>query len=86
MNYIILALSALILVIAVVAVIFCKLYKKYKKNYEQEHTKLLDLEKEYTTLVEAYKIKKKNKEKADEKIDNLHNGDAVNNAINILRK
>jgi len=86
MNYIILALSALIIVIAVVAVIFCKLYKKYKTNYEQEHTKLLDLEKEYTTLVEAYKIKKKNKEKADEKIDNLHNGDAVNNAINILRK
>ena len=53
---------------------FAKLYKKYKSLYEQEHEKLLGIQEEYTKLVQAYEIKKKNKEKADEKADRLRSG------------
>jgi hypothetical protein len=62
------------------------MYRKFKNCYEKEHLKLVNLQEEYSKLAEAYKIKKENKEKADEKISNLHSGDSVANAINILRK
>ena len=86
MIYVIIGLAVLLLVIGVVAFIFCKLYKKYRKDYELEHTRLIGLEQEYSNLIKAYEIKKNNKEKADEKIDEMHTGDSVANAINILRK
>lgn len=55
-------------------IIFSKLYRKYKTAYNEEHNRLVNIEQEYSKLVESYKIKKKNKEEADEKISDLHNG------------
>ena len=86
MTYVFIGLAVLIVIASVISFVFNRLYRKYKTAYEQEHNKLKGLEQEYLTLVEAYKIKKKNKEKADEKVDDLHNGDSVANAIDILRK
>lgn len=86
MTYVFIGLAVLIVIASVIAFVFNRLYRKYKTAYKQEHNKLKGLEQEYLTLVEAYKIKKKNKEKADEKVDDLYNGDSVVNAINILRK
>lgn len=74
MNYILVAIMIIAVIITIVAWVFTKLYKKYKNLYEQEHEKLLGIQEEYSKLIEAYNIKKRNKEKADEKIDNLHSG------------
>lgn len=73
MTYILIGLAVVIVISIAFAVIF-KLYKKYKSAYEQEKSKLELLQEEYSKLAEAYKIKKGNKEKADEKIDDLHSG------------
>lgn len=86
MKYIILISLAIIVLLLIAVTIFIKLYKKTKASYEEEHLQLINLQEEYSKLAEAYKIKKENKEKADEKINNLHSGDSVANAINILRK
>ena len=86
MIYIFIGLVVLLIAISVVAFINNRLYKKYKNNYEQERVNYENLQEEYSKLAQAYKIKKENKEKADEKISNLHSGDSVANAINILRK
>lgn len=86
MVYIIIALVVLIILLCITLFIFGKVCKKYKCRYETERIKIEQLQEEYSKLAEAYKIKKENKEKADEKINNLHSGDSVANAINILRK
>jgi 3-isopropylmalate dehydratase small subunit len=86
MTYVLIALAVLVIISGVFAYIFYKMYRKFKNCYEKEHLKLVNLQEEYSKLAEAYKIKKENKEKADEKISNLHSGDSVANAINILRK
>ena len=83
MTYVLIGLIVLILT-GVVSFIFYKMFRKYKKAYEVEHNKLIGLEAEYTRLVEAYQIRKNNKEKADEKIDDLHSG--VISADDILPK
>lgn len=83
MTYILIGLIVLILT-GVVSFIFYKMFRKYKKAYEVEHNKLVGLEAEYTRLVEAYQIRKNNKEEADEKIDDLHSG--VISADDILPK
>lgn len=44
------------------------------------------LTKEFNILVEAEKAKDKRRKEADEKINNLHNGDSVDNAIEQLSK
>ena len=41
---------------------------------------------EQAKLESTIQILKKNRKEADEKINNLHNDDSVDNAINILRK
>ena len=64
----------ILLVMGTITTIFFKLYRKNRKLYEEEHLQLLQLQEEYSKLAEAYKIKKENKEKADEEISNLHNG------------
>lgn len=74
MKYIIITLSVLLLLLFVASVVFYRLYKKFRKSYEEEHLQLINLQQEYSNLVEAYKIKKENKEKADEKISDLHSG------------
>ena len=84
MNYIILVGIVLFLCAVLIAVLFCKRSSKYKKAYEQEHEKLLGIQEEYSRLIEAYNIKKENKEKADEKTNALHSGEL--SADNILPK
>ena len=74
MTYLFLALIFIAILLGIIMAIFVKLYKKYKLAYENEHTQLVNLQEEYSKLAEAYKIKKENKEKADEEISNLHNG------------
>lgn len=86
MKYIIIALLVVIAVLVTVALILHKLYKKTKKSYEDEHTQLLQLQEEYSKLAEAYKIKKENKEKADEKVSDLHNGNTTADDILPKRK
>lgn len=78
------------LVINVVSLFVSYLFFKNIKSKKSEISKLEEiysgLYKEFDTLVQSNKIKSKNKEATDEKIDNLHNGNVVDNAINILRK
>ena len=64
-----------VLIISIISTcLMAKLYKKYKLSYEQEHEKLLGIQEEYSKLVKAYEIRKKNKEKTDAKIADLHDG------------
>ena len=74
MTYIAICSIILFLILSIFVAIFGNLYKKYKAEYEKEHEKLLGIQEEYSKRVEAYSIKKKNKEKADEKTSALHNG------------
>jgi len=86
MIYVVIGLAVLIALLCITLFIFGKMCKNYKNRYEEERTKVEQLQEEYSKLAEAYRIKKENKEKADEKISDLHSGDSVANAINILRK
>ncbi len=65
---------------------FYRKYKRTKIEYKDILDKYNGLTEEFQKILEANKIKDKNKEEADEKINNLHNGNSVDNAINILRK
>ena len=84
MKYVLILLAISIVAISVTAFIYYRLYKKFKNDYEQEHLKFECLQEEYSKLVEAYKIKKQNKEKADEKVSDLHSGNT--SADDILPK
>ena len=86
MSNVIIIEAIIILIILFVCFVFSKLYRKYKHSYEYEHSKLEGLEAEYERLLEIYNIQKKNREEADEKINNLHDGNVIDNAIDILRK
>jgi hypothetical protein len=86
MSYIIIGLIVLVAVLAVVAFVFIKLCNKYKKRYEAERVKHECLQQEYSNLVNAYKIKKENKEKADAKVSDLHNGTTTADDILPKRK
>lgn len=81
LTLIIICFTAVILALNIV---FITLYNKYKSAYIKEHYKLSTMEQEYSKLVECYKIQKKNKEEANEKINALRNGDV--SADNILPK
>jgi len=74
MFYVIIALAVLAVIAGVLAFIFCRLYQRSKKACEAEKVKLACLQQEYGKLVKAYEAKKKNKEKADEKVSDLHSG------------
>lgn len=85
-SIIITALIVMFCVIAIVAYTFFKLYKKAKKNYSTARDDLQCMQEEFSRLVEAYKIKSNNKEKANEEIAELHNGDVIANTLDKLRK
>lgn len=74
MKLILATATAITIVSSTMFFVLYKLYRKNRKLYEEEHLQLLQLQEEYSKLAEAYKIKKENKEKADEEISNLHNG------------
>ena len=62
-----------------------KLSDSEMKNNEYEHT-IVSLEAENAKLTSTLGIISKNRRKADEEINKLHNGDAVDNAIKHLSK
>lgn len=76
----------LLLLVSVIAYIFYSKYRKEKIENKDLLFKYKSLSEEFHKVLEANKIKDKNKEEADEKINNLHNGNSVDNAIDILRK
>ena len=86
MIYIIIALIIIIAVLYTAVSICFHKYKKAVSSLEAEHTQLLQLQEEYSKLAEAYKIKKENKEKADAKVSNLHNGTTTADDILPKRK
>ena len=67
-----------------------KLAVKAKSDMEKELETALNSNKvlmeQLSLLREELRIKKNNRKKSNEKIDALHNGDAVDNAINGLSK
>lgn len=65
----------------------------YKNKYDLSELKkaelsytLKEMEKENSVLKEAAKIKHEGEKKTDEKINELHNGDSISNAVNGLCK
>lgn len=61
-----------------------------KKQTEEEFNRFVDkyeeMEKTISLLQSELRIKSENRKKADEKIEALHNGNVVDNAINGLSK
>lgn len=84
MKYLLLSIPSVVLFVT--TVIYYHLYKYNKRSAECAKEQNKRLEEELLRVAETNKIKAKNKEQADEKVNNLYNGDAVDNAINILRK
>ena len=60
--------------------------KETEANLNSANRELAKAIAEQAKLESTIQILKKNRKEADEKINNLHNGDSVDNAINILRK
>lgn len=77
-----------IIILMLLGVIYLLLQKinDRKKEYDQLLNNYNGLNDEFMKLVETSKIKSDNRKKADEKIEELHNGNAVDNAVDILRK
>ena len=79
-------LLVLLLLFAFVAYCFFRKYIKWKTECKKAITDYEELNDKYNKLLQSNVIKHENKVEADEKINNLHNGNTVDNAINILRK
>ena len=60
--------------------------KSQKETIDKLVKQLSDLRETNCKLEQMIDILKQNREKADEKIDNLHSGDSVSNALDELRK
>lgn len=60
--------------------------KQQKIIIDKLSKRLCDVSEANSQLRKSISILKTNREKADEKIDNLHNGDSVDNAIDELSK
>lgn len=85
-SVLIIVLIILFCVMAFVTHYFYKGCRKYKKMYSNVKYELDTITEEFKMLSKAYKIKLKNKEKADEEISNLNDGDYTANVLNKLRK
>ena len=76
--------------LAGISFIMWRVTEKQRVELEKEFDVALTDNKELlnhlSTLKEELRIKNENRKKADEKIENLHNGDTVSNAINSLSK
>lgn len=80
-------------VLVITASVFCVLWKieqKIRKDTQKDLTDSIEnnkvLMEQLNKLHEELKIKNKNREEADAKVNALHNGDSVSNAINGLSK
>jgi len=80
-------------VLCAVIMTFFFLWRSEKTKRKETQGKLESTNKELARAIaeqakleSTIQILKKNRRKADEKINNLHDGDAVNNALDELRK
>lgn len=88
-NGILIAIGCLVLIDVILYIAFKTVSERLDvarlKNSEYEYT-IRSLKEENSKLKEEMKITAKNRREANEKIDSLHNGDSVSNAINGLCK
>lgn len=88
-NAILIAIGCLVLMDVILYIAFRTVSEKLDnarlKNSEYEYT-IKQLESENGKFRDEMKIIAKNRREADEKIADLHNGDAVDNAIKHLSK
>ena len=82
-----------VIALFIVAGVFFAMWKfaaKAKKDMKEELENALEankaLMKQLSLLHEETKIKTENRKEADEKIEELHNGDALGNALNWLHR
>lgn len=85
MTYACVGMGFLALILFAIVLIFDKkisVLKNKVRFYEAENEKLCrDLDR----MLEIDKIKARNRRESNEKIDSLHNGDVVGNALDVLR-
>ena len=88
-NIMLIVLAAFLAFIIVLYLLYqhtaSRLSESEMKNNEYEHT-IVNLEAENARLSDALNIISKNRSETNEKINELHNGDSVINAINGLCK
>lgn len=60
--------------------------KKYKALYENNNKTIEELKRSLNGRRKEADVKSENRKEAKEKIDELHHGDALDNALNGLRK
>lgn len=80
------------IVLVIVAVVFILLWNHGRKKIKEQKETIDKLGDQLTSAIaeinklqSAISAYNKNRKEADEKIDALHDGDAVDNAINVLR-
>ena len=89
MNFIVVAIGILLAVILVLVLIMCfqkKKIEQLKDTVEIKKRAYENLFKEYMQMKEEEIIKKENRKEADEKKNDLFNGNPVDNAIDGLSK
>lgn len=88
-NIMLIVLAAFLAFIIVLYLLYqhtaSRLSESEMKNNKYEHT-IVNLEAENARLSDALNIISKNRSEINEKINELHNGDSVTNAINGLCK
>lgn len=85
MKTVIIIMSIVIVVCILVICILGNTVKHFKTLLNDEIRLNNNLHVEIKKLVDMDKIKSDNRKEADEKINELHSGDSIDNAINILR-
>lgn len=85
MKTVIIIMSIVIVVCILVICILGNTVKHFRILLDDEIKLNNNLHAEIKKLVDMDKIKSDNRKEADEKINELHSGDSVDNAINILR-
>lgn len=89
MNFIVVSIGILLAVILVLVLIMCfqkKKIEQLKDTVEIKKRAYENLFKEYMQMKEEEIIKKENRKEADEKKNDLFNGNPVDNAIDGLSK
>lgn len=84
MKYVLLVALIVDVISLFVNYVLFKKVKDKQSTIERQEELYNGLQKEFNTLVEAEKAKDKRRKEADEKNENLHNGNSVTNAINQL--
>lgn len=85
MKTVIIIMSIILVVCILVICVLGNRVKQFKTLLNDEIRLNNNLHAEIKKLVDMDKIKSDNRKEADEKINELHSGDSVDNAINVLR-